>query len=130
MTLAPSAQLTVIAAMELARYGVTVNAVAPTALTRLTEDLPVVHEMAESIDLSPEGVSPVVVWLAGPAARSVTGRVLAVFGGTISVLDGWVYGPEARSDQRWSIEHLDEVLPALLAKAAPNADMTGHRTPQ
>jgi len=124
------AGFTVIAAMELQRYGVTVNAVAPTALTRLTDDLPVVHEMAEKIDLTPEGVSPVVLWLAGPAARDVTGRVLAVFGGTIAVVEGWAYGPELHSDERWTQQRLDEALPGLLAKAAPNADMTGHRPVQ
>jgi NAD(P)-dependent dehydrogenase (short-subunit alcohol dehydrogenase family) len=121
------AAFTVIAAMELARYEVTVNAVAPTALTRLTDDLPAVHEMAQSIDLSPEAVSPVVLWLASPAARDVTGRVLAVIGGTIAVVEGSAYGPEVHSDQRWTLQRLDAVLPDLLAKAAPNADMTGHR---
>ncbi|MGV0577845.1 SDR family oxidoreductase [Mycolicibacterium elephantis] len=121
------AGFTVIAAMELQRYGVTVNAVAPTALTRLTEDLPAAQELAEKVDLAPEGVSPVVLWLAGPAGRDVTGRVLAVIGGTIAVVEGWAYGPEVHSDERWTLQRLDEVLPELLAKAAPNADMTGHR---
>jgi NAD(P)-dependent dehydrogenase (short-subunit alcohol dehydrogenase family) len=121
------AAFTVIAAMELARYGVTVNAVAPTALTRLTDDLPAAREMAEKVDLAPEGVSPVVLWLASRAARDVTGRVLSVIGGTIAVVEGWAYGPEIHSDQRWTAERLDDVLPDLLAKAAPNADMTGHR---
>ena len=124
------AGFTVIAAMELQRYGVTVNAVAPTALTRLTDDLPVVHEMAQTVDLSPDGVSPVVLWLAGPAARDVTGRVLAVIGGTIAVVEGWAYGPEVHSDERWTTQRLDAVLPDLLAKAAPNADMTGRRPVQ
>ena len=124
------AGFTVIAAMELHRYGVTVNAVAPTALTRLTDDLPVVHEMAQTVDLSPEGVSPVVLWLAGPAARDVTGRVLAVIGGTIAVVEGWAYGPEIHSDERWTPQRLDAALPELLAKAVPNADMTGHRPVQ
>lgn len=121
------AGFTVIAAMELARYGVTVNAVAPTALTRLTDDLPAAREMAEKVDLTPEGVSPVVLWLASPAARDVTGRVLSVMGGTIAVAEGWAYGPEIHSDERWTTERLDDVLPGLLAQAAPNADMTGHR---
>lgn len=121
------AGFTVIAAMELARYGVTVNAVAPTALTRLTDDLPAAREMAEKVDLAPEGVSPVVLWLASPAARDVTGRVLSVIGGTIAVVEGWAYGPEIHSEQRWTAERLDSVLPDLLAKAAPNADLTGHR---
>lgn len=121
------AGFTVIAAMELKRYGVTVNAVAPTALTRLTDDLPAARAMAEEVDLAPEGVSPVVLWLASPAARDVTGRVLAVIGGTIAVAEGWVYGPEIHSAQRWTTRQLDDVLPGLLAEAAPNADMTGHR---
>jgi NAD(P)-dependent dehydrogenase (short-subunit alcohol dehydrogenase family) len=121
------AGFTVIAAMELQRYGVTVNAVAPTALTRLTDDLPAARLMAEKVDLAPEGVSPVVVWLASPAARHITGRVVSVMGGTIAVAEGWAYGPEIHSDQRWTTERLDEVLPGLLDKAALNADMTGHR---
>ena len=124
------AGFTVIAAMELQRYGVTVNAVAPTALTRLTDDLPAAREMAEKVDLAPEGVSPVVLWLAGPAARDVTGRVIAVIGGTIAVVEGWSYGPEIHSDERWTTQRLDGVLPELLAKAAPNADMTGRRPVQ
>jgi hypothetical protein len=76
--------------------------------------------MAETIDTAPEGVSPVILWLAGASARAVTGRVLAVFGGTISVLEGWVYGPEIHSDERWTPDRLDEVLSGLLAKAAPS----------
>ena len=124
------AGFTVIAAMELARYGVTVNAVAPTALTRLTDDLPAVHDLAKTIDLTPEGVSPLVVWLAGPTAREVTGRVFAAMGGTVAVVEGWAYGPQAHSDQRWTQQQLDDVLPGLIAKAAPNADMTGQRPAQ
>lgn len=124
------AGFTVIAAMELARYGVTVNAVAPTALARLTDDLPAAREMAAKVDLAPEGVSPAVLWLAGPAARDVTGRVLAVIGGTIAVVEGWAYGPEIHSDERWKTRRLDAVLPDLLAKAVPNADITGRRPVQ
>lgn len=124
------AGFTVIAAMELARYGVTVNAVAPTALTRLTDDLPAVHDLAKTIDLAPEGVSPLLVWLAGPTARDVTGRVFAAIGGTVAVVEGWAYGPQVHTDERWTQQQLDDVMPGLLAKAAPNADMTGQRPPQ
>jgi NAD(P)-dependent dehydrogenase (short-subunit alcohol dehydrogenase family) len=124
------AGFTVIAAMELQRYGVTVNAIAPTALTRMTDDLPAAREMAEKLDLAPEGVSPLLLWLAGPDARDVTGRVFAHIGGTIAVVEGWVYGPEIHSDERWTVDRLNEEVPALLAKAAPNADMTGHRPAQ
>ncbi|MCX2930623.1 SDR family oxidoreductase [Mycobacterium sp. CVI_P3] len=124
------AGFTVIAAMELQRYGITVNAVAPTALTRMTDDLAAARELADKVDLAPEGVSPLVLWLASPAARDVTGRVFANIGGTIAVVEGWAYGPEVHSPQRWTIDRLNEEMPALLAKAAPNADMTGHRPVQ
>jgi hypothetical protein len=80
--------------------------------------------------LAPEGVSPLVVWLAGASARDVTGRVFAAIGGTVAVVEGWACGPQAHSDRRWTQQQLDEVLPGPLAKAAPNADMTGQRPPQ
>jgi hypothetical protein len=67
-----------------------------------------------------------VLWSAGPAARDVTGRVIAVIGGTIAIVEGWAYGPQVHSE-RWTTERLDAVMPDLLAKAAPNAEMTGHR---
>ncbi|WP_433598232.1 SDR family oxidoreductase [Nocardia sp. CA-135953] len=121
------AGFSVIAAMELAPYGITVNAVAPTALTRMTDDLKAVHELASTIDLAPESVSPVVVWLGSTASKDVTGRVFAVIGGTVAVVDGWAYGPEISSDQRWTLDRLDEVLPGLVAGAVPAADMTGRR---
>ncbi|MFE9322583.1 SDR family oxidoreductase [Nocardia sp. NPDC052278] len=121
------ASFSVIAAMELASYGVTVNAVAPTALTRMTDDLQAVHELATSVDLAPESVSPVVVWLGSTASKDVTGRVFAVIGGTVAVVDGWAYGPEVSSSQRWTLDQLAEVLPSLVAAAVPAADMTGRR---
>jgi hypothetical protein len=55
---------------------------------------------------------------------------LAVIGGTVAVVEGWAYGPEVHIDERWTLHRLDEVLPDLLGKAAPNADMTGHRPVQ
>jgi NAD(P)-dependent dehydrogenase (short-subunit alcohol dehydrogenase family) len=75
--------LTRTASIELQRYGIRVNAVAPVAKTRLTEDLP----MFEKIDtsLSPEHVAPVHVFLASDLARDVSGQVLSVAGGRISV---------------------------------------------
>src|SRR3954470_19729005 len=91
------AAFTVIAAMELGRYGVTVNAVAPAALTRMTENLRPDRPVAPDgqFDASAaDNIAPLVVWLAGPGARDVTGRVLNVRGGRISVAEGWSAGPE------------------------------------
>jgi NAD(P)-dependent dehydrogenase (short-subunit alcohol dehydrogenase family) len=123
------ASLTVIAARELDRYGVTVNAIAPTALTRMTQDIEMMRAAAATGDLSPDAISPLVVWLGSAESREVTGRVFGVWGNTITVLEGWVNGPNVSRDTRWDQPALSEVVPALLAKAAPNADTTGHRNP-
>jgi NAD(P)-dependent dehydrogenase (short-subunit alcohol dehydrogenase family) len=127
------AALTVIASMELARYGVTVNAVAPGALTRMTENLrpdrPAVPP-GEFDPSAPGNIAPLVVWLAGPTARDVTGRVFNVRGGRISVAEGWSAGPGADHGRRWTQEALDDVVPGLLAEAAPNARQDGqHPSP-
>ena len=121
------ATLTIIAARELDRYGVTVNAIAPTALTRLTEDVPMMSDAAAATELSPEAISPLVVWLGSAESRPVTGRVFGVWGNAITVLEGWVNGPRATHDGRWSPDELSAVIPDLVAKAAPNADTLGDR---
>ncbi|MET7924321.1 SDR family oxidoreductase [Streptomyces sp. NPDC005349] len=121
------ASLTIIAAAELARYGVTVNAIAPTALTRMTEDIAAMSEAAKDQDLSPASIAPLAVWLGSAASREVTGRVFGVVGGRITVLEGWVNGPAADSATRWTPEELTAVVPDLVAKAAPNADTLGQR---
>jgi NAD(P)-dependent dehydrogenase (short-subunit alcohol dehydrogenase family) len=123
------AGLTIIAARELDRYGVTVNAIAPTALTRMTEDIEMMRTAAASTDLSPEAISPLVVWLGSPGSREVTGRVFGVWGNAITVLQGWVNGPSVSRDARWDPAGLSSVVPALVGKAAPNADATGNRPP-
>jgi NAD(P)-dependent dehydrogenase (short-subunit alcohol dehydrogenase family) len=123
------AALTVIAAQELARYGVTVNAVAPTALTRMTEDLGAFQGMDERVRaaLAPQSIAPLVVWLGSAGSRDVTGRVFGVFGGRISVAEGWAYGPHVERDGAWEPGELGEVIPGLVREAAANADMSGLR---
>jgi NAD(P)-dependent dehydrogenase (short-subunit alcohol dehydrogenase family) len=124
------AAFTVIAAMELGRYGITVNAVAPAALTRMTENLrpdrPEVQP-GEFDPGAPDNIAPLAVWLAGPAAREVTGRVFNVRGGRISVAEGWSAGPEVDRGSRWTQDALDDALPGLLREAAPNAGQDGRR---
>ncbi len=94
------ASFTVIAAMELGRYGVTVNAIAPAALTRMTENLGGGSEKAEKKPeefdpMSPGNIAPLVVWLGSPESAGITGRVFNVQGDHISVAEGWVAGPGA-----------------------------------
>ena len=123
------ATLTIIAAKELERYGVTVNAIAPTALTRLTEDVPMMSDATASTELSPETISPLVVWLGSAESRTVTGRVFSVWGNAITVIEGWVNGPTVSTDSHWDPAALTAVVPDLVAKAAPNAGMLGTRKP-
>ena len=127
------AAFTVITAAELGRYGVTVNAIAPTARTRMTEDLPFVQAMGAKDPetgfdpLAPENISPLVVWLGSEASSNVTGRVFFLLGGTISVVEGWVNGPTVTRNEPWTPGEIGEVIPDLVAKAAPNANMLGNR---
>ena len=122
------AAFTVIAAMELQRYGVTVNAICPTALTRMTEDLAGIQQMQETRgDLGPENIAPTVVWLGSPLSAGVTGRVFGVWGGRVTVLEGWVNGPAAERQGSWDPGELTEVIPDLVSRAAPNAQQDGTR---
>ncbi|WP_433238094.1 SDR family oxidoreductase [Streptosporangium sp. CA-135522] len=122
------ASLTVIAARELARYGVTVNALAPTALTRMTENLGTDRPAGavRGFDaFHPEDVAPLAVWLAGAEARGITGRVFNVRGGAISVAEGWHAGPGVDKGARWDPAELGAVIPDLVRRAAPNALQNG-----
>ncbi|MGH9115050.1 MAG: SDR family oxidoreductase [Acidimicrobiales bacterium] len=126
------AAFTVIAAMELGRYGVTVNAIAPGALTRMTENLRMGQRAAErkpdQFDATGSAnIAPLVVWLGSGGSRGVTGRVFNVVGGHISVAEGWVEGPAVDKDDRWDPAELGSVIPDLVAQAAPNASMNGRR---
>ncbi|MDE3203322.1 MAG: SDR family NAD(P)-dependent oxidoreductase [Acidobacteriota bacterium] len=126
------AAFTVIAAMEVGRYGVTVNAIAPSALTRMTENLGMGKRAAEVPEgewneLSPDNIAPLVVWLGSSESGGVTGRVFNVRGGHISVAEGWVEGPVVHQERRWDPAELSTVVPALVGEAAPNANMWGLR---
>jgi NAD(P)-dependent dehydrogenase (short-subunit alcohol dehydrogenase family) len=119
------ASFTIIAAKELGRYGVTVNAIAPAALTRMTEGLGMGQAPEEIKEqLSPAHIAPIVCWLASPQAAHVTGRVFDVTGRMVSVSEGWHRGP--------SLEHptddpaeLGPQVSELVAQARPNANMQG-----
>ena len=88
------AAFTNIAALELARYGVTVNAVAPVALTRMTEGLGPAPETDEEREMrSPRWIAPIVTWLASAESKDVTGRVFEASGNVLAIAEGWVRGP-------------------------------------
>jgi NAD(P)-dependent dehydrogenase (short-subunit alcohol dehydrogenase family) len=88
------ATFTQIAAQELSRYGVTVNAIAPGALTRLTGDLEMTDEIRRNFD--PAWVAPVITWLASPDSADVTGQVIEATGLVLAVAEGWHRGPTTK----------------------------------
>ena len=71
----------------------------------------------------PDNVAPLAAWLASPYSAGVTGRVFNVHGGRISVLEGWHEGPTVDKKARWEPGELTEILPDLVARAAPNVDL-------
>ncbi len=118
------ASLTVIAALELERYGVTVNALCPTALTRMTEDTRFGQsDEAKQGVLDPKYASPPLVWLASPLSHDVTGRVIVSSGRNLAIAEGWHRGPTA--EPVTDPADVDPVIRRLLAEARPNADMRG-----
>ncbi|HTY27290.1 MAG TPA: SDR family oxidoreductase [Mycobacterium sp.] len=114
------AALTLVAAAEMGRYGVTVNAIAPSARTRMTET--VFAEMMSTQDqdfdaMAPENISPLVVWLGSTESCDVTGRVFEVEGGIVRVAEGWAHGPQVDKGARWDPAELRPVVTDLLAKS-------------
>lgn len=122
------AALTSIAAAELARYGITVNAIAPSARTPMTEAVFAerMKAPASGFDaMHPGNVSPLVVWLAAAGSGDVTGRVFETEGGGISLADGWQHGPEVLRDRRWRPDEVGPAVRELIAKAPAPAPVYG-----
>lgn len=123
------AAFTVIAAMELVRYGVTVNCIAPGALTRLTEPLMggggnLTDQQREA--MSPAWIARVATWLASPEAKNVTGRVFDVQGQRLAIAEGWVRGPSTMQPEEPS--ELGPRMAKLMAEARLNSNMNGDPT--
>jgi NAD(P)-dependent dehydrogenase (short-subunit alcohol dehydrogenase family) len=106
------ATMTLVAAAELGRVGVTVNAIAPVARTRMTEGAFDTSQMA-----LPEDNSPIVAWLASEAAGHVTGRVFEIDGGKLTLEDGWRHAASRDKGSRWSTTELGPIVDALIAEA-------------
>lgn len=120
--------LTLVAAAELARYGVRVNAIAPAARTRMTEEVfaatMAAPERGGFDAMAPENVSPLVVWL-GSDGCDVTGRVFEAEGGRICLMDGFRHGPVADAGRRWKAAEVGGAVADLVGRAAPPEPVYG-----
>ncbi|MER7811669.1 SDR family oxidoreductase [Streptomyces sp900116325] len=125
--------LTLVAAAELGRYGVQVNAIAPAARTRMTEQtfaetMAAPGEGTGAFDaMAPENVSPLVVWLGSAASDGVTGRVFEAEAGRITVMEGWRPGPSVDRGARWAPAEAGEATRKLLAEAGAGLPVYGAR---
>lgn len=115
--------LTVVTARELAKIGVTANAIAPRARTRMTENtfagFGAVGE-GEFDEWGPANVAPVVAWLASPAAGHISGQLFVVWGSQVQLARPWQEaGKIDAGKQRWTVEGLIDAAPKLFAKQEP-----------
>jgi NAD(P)-dependent dehydrogenase (short-subunit alcohol dehydrogenase family) len=133
------AGFTLIAAQELARYGVTVNCIAPNARTRMTESafgsLPTIEDGFDP--LAPANNSPIVVALCADEAQDITGQVFHVYGGAVNCLRGWDAGELFARDEGWDPDALlgelrerfpDGVAPAGMVASMQRAGGASMRT--
>lgn len=119
------ALLTIQQAAEWGRYGVLANAIAPDARTRMTEGVFYSGDKPEGWDeKDPSNVSPLVVWL-GSELCDVTGRVFEVWGGHISVADGWQHGPAKDIGRRYEPREVGDAVHEVIAKAPPPGPVYG-----
>jgi NAD(P)-dependent dehydrogenase (short-subunit alcohol dehydrogenase family) len=123
------ATLTLVQAAELGRYGVTANAIAPAARTRMTEG--VFTDMMATVGddqfdaMDPANVSPLVVWLGSAASAGVTGQMFEVEGGKIGIAEGWHHGPTVDNGARWAPADVGPAVESLLAETRPPAPVYG-----
>jgi NAD(P)-dependent dehydrogenase (short-subunit alcohol dehydrogenase family) len=111
------AALTQILALEMRRFGVTVNAIAPAARTRMTENSVKLPEPTGSGDpLSPDNIAPLVVYLLSVAAAPISGQVFGVYGATIELYQGWTVAATVRGDSRWSPATIDAHMAELFGE--------------
>ena len=119
------AAFTVITAMELVKYGVTVNCLAPAAYTRMTAELPGFNNLDDEgqENMGPRWISVITAWLCSEAAQNVTGRVFDVVGNRVGIAEQWHLGPTATQPE--DPAELTDIVAGLMAEAQLNPDMSG-----
>jgi len=119
------ASFTQIVAMELANYGVTANAIAPAAYTRMTENLPGWDQLTDEQKggMDPRWIANLVTWLASPESAKITGRVFDVVGDRVGVSEGWVLGPQGK--QTDEPDDMGDIMREICNSARLNSNMFG-----
>jgi NAD(P)-dependent dehydrogenase (short-subunit alcohol dehydrogenase family) len=119
------AAFTIITAMELTKYGVTVNCLAPGAYTRMTKDLPGFAGMDEETreKMGPRWIAVTTAWLCSDAAQNVTGRIFDIVGQRVGIAEQWHLGPTAM--QTDDPADMTDVIAGLMAEAQLNSNMGG-----
>ena len=118
------AAFSIIASRELIRYGVTVNCIAPGALTRLTEDLGMGQASdEEKAKMDPKWIAPIVTWLASTESRRVNGRVFEASGRMLAIAEGWHRGPTVEPVEDPTV--LGPIVHKMVEDARLNAGMQG-----
>jgi len=128
------ALLTIQTAAEMKAYGVTANAIAPSARTRMTTSAgeAMASQMAAPEDgsfdvMDPANISPLVVWLGSAESAEVTGRVFEVEGGKVTVCDGWQRAASEDKGAKWQPAELGTVVPRLLSESPTPVPVYGAR---
>jgi NAD(P)-dependent dehydrogenase (short-subunit alcohol dehydrogenase family) len=120
------AALTLVQAAELARYGITANALAPNARTRMTATAFDMTVDADAFDVfAPENMAPLVAWLCSTEAADTTGQVFELKGGRIFLSEGWTDSPAEDKGARWEAGELGPVVRRLVAARAPAKSVYG-----
>jgi hypothetical protein len=104
--------MTIVNAMELNRYGVRANCIAPVARTRLTLQTPGMGESMGAQVFDPENVSPLVAVLAA-ATCPFNGQVFSVYGGSVGIYAGWSIVDSVDTDDRWTVDSLAQAMEKL-----------------
>ena len=128
------ALLTIQTASEMKGYGVTANAIAPAARTRMTTSAGegMASQMAAPEDgsfdaMDPANISPLVVWLGSEQSGDVTGRVFEVEGGKVTVCDGWQRAASEDKGAKWDPAELGSVVPRLVSESPAPVPVYGAR---
>ena len=121
------ASLTLVQAAELARLGITANALAPNARTRMTDTGAFNMEVAEGAfdEFAPENMAPLVAYLVSERSKGVTGQVFELKGGNIFLSQGWTDSPSYDKGARFEAAELDPIVRRLLEEREPAKPVYG-----